>query len=88
MSPAEAANQFEHRLSNGIDERYREARRKRDAKCVPISRGIFDGDETALAGNPEFEEASGTEEAVYEFQQCRADYPASQFLTGEITKAE
>ena len=64
-----AANQFKHGLRNRLKQRGGQAGRERDAERVAVARGIFGGDEAALAGDAQLEKAAGADEAVDGFEQ-------------------
>src|SRR6266568_3643598 len=68
-----AANQFKHRLRDGLHQAGGQAGRERDTESIAITRRIFGGDETsgmfATWGDADFKQASRTEEPVERIEQ-------------------
>lgn len=83
-----AANKFQNRLRDRVDEGCRQAGREWNAERVTIACSIFDRNETTFASDAEFEQTAGAEEAVYRFEECWSHNSAGKFLARKITQSK
>ena len=89
VGASEAADEFKHRLGDRLEKRGGQAGRQRNAEGIAVAGGIFGGDQAAFAGNAQFEQAAGADQAVDGFEQQfgRGD-AAGEFFAGQIAEAQ
>ncbi len=69
MGARVAANQFEHRMRDRLQQRRGQARRQRNAQRIAIAGRIFGRDQAPLAGDAQFEQAARANQPVDDAQQ-------------------
>ncbi len=83
-----AADKFEHRVRDRLQQRDGQTRGKGNAQGVAIAGGVFGGDEAAFAGDAQLKQAAGADQPVYRIEQGRVGDPARELCAGEIAQAE
>jgi hypothetical protein len=73
MGAGKAADKFEDRLRNGLEQRSGQAGRQGDTERVTVAGGIFGGDESSgiftAWSEADFEQAAGTDQTVNGFEE-------------------
>jgi hypothetical protein len=83
-----AADEFEHWLRDGINQRCGKPGGQRNSEGVTITGGVFNCNQAAFARNAEFQETTRAEQAVDRVKQRGIHYTAGKFFTGKIAEAE
>src|SRR6516225_1641859 len=88
VSAGVAANEFEHRVRNGFEQRDGKSRWQWNAQGIAVSGGIFGGNEAFLTGDAQVEQASCADEAVNMGEPVRRNHAACQLFPRKVTEFE
>ena len=80
MRPRISAHEFEHRVRHRLQQRSRQPRRQRNPQRIAVAGGVFGGNQAALAGNAQLQQAPRANQPVHLLQQVGRGHTQRQAL--------